>query len=406
MQACPEEIGLSSRQLENIGAHIERSYLKPGNYPGTLTLIARHGKIGYCQAQGKMDIERNRPVTEDTIFRIYSMTKPITSVAMMQLYEQGYFQLNDPVEHFIPEWKNRRVYSSGNYPNFVTTPALRLMTIRDLLTHTSGLTYGFMERTNVDAAYRKCDLIGGNEGFSNKELVMRLAELPLEFSPGTAWNYSHATDVIGYLIELISGQSLDQYFKDHIFGPLKMQDTGFSVSSENLDRFAACYLYHPEKKFILQDDPEISPYTGFKTYFSGGGGLVSTAGDYLKFCRMLLNGGELDGVRILGPRTINFMTSNHLPDAQDLPSLSIGTFSETPYEGVGFGLGFSVKTDVIKSQTIGSAGEYGWGGMASTVFWVAPKEDLIAIFMTQLIPSSSYNIRSELRSLVYSSLLD
>ncbi len=406
MLVRPEEIGLSSKQLAHIATHLDRVYLNPRKFPGALTLVARRGKIAHCHTQGLMDVERNKPVREDTIFRIYSMSKPITSVAMMRLSEQGYFQLNDPVEKYIPEWKNMRVYSAGNHPNFITTAVSRPITILDLMTHTSGLTYGFMERTNVDAAYRKLALLDGRKGFTNKDLVMLLAELPLEFSPGTAWNYSMSTDVLGYLVELLSGQSLDQYFEEHIFKPLGMEDTGFSVPLEKLDRFAACYQYHPEKNCVLQDDPEKSHYLKAQTFFSGGGGLVSTAGDYWRFCQMLLNGGELEGVRILGPRTVDFMTSNHLPGGQDLPALSVGAFSETPYEGVGFGLGFSVKTDVIKSQTISSPGEYGWGGMASTTFWIAPKEELIVIFMTQLIPSSTYNIRSELHPLVYAALLD
>lgn len=406
MLVRPEEVGLSSKQLNRIETHLEHHYLAPGRFPGTLMLVARHGKMAYCQTQGLMDLERNKPMQEDTIFRIYSMTKPITSVATLMLYEQGHFQLNDPVEKYIPAFKDMRVYVSGNDPNFVTAPVENLMTIRDLMTHTSGLTYGFMERTNVDRAYRKRNLLGGRAGFTTQELVTLLSELPLEFSPGSAWNYSHATDVLGYLVEVLSEQRLDDYLQEHIFTPLRMKDTSFMLPSEKLHRFAACYAYHPEKQMVLQDDPETSPYLVEQTYHSGGGGLLSTAGDYWRFCQMLLNRGELDGVRLLGPRTVDFMATNHLPNGQDLPSLSVGTFSEVVYEGVGFGLGVSVKTDVVKSQTMGSLGEFGWGGMASTTFWIAPEEDLIAIFLTQLIPSSTYNIRSELRSLVYPALLD
>lgn len=400
-----EIAGLSLDRLANIEAHIERQYIQKGKLPGTLTLVARHGKIAYLKAQGKMDVERNRPVTEDTLFRIYSMTKPITSIAMMQLYEQGLFLLDDPVYKYIPSWKDLRVYVSGVYPNFITKRAGRHMTIRDLMTHTSGLTYGFMNRTNVDAAYRELRL-DGNRKLSLESLVETLGTLPLEFSPGSAWNYSVATDVLGYLIQVISGKSLDDYFQQHIFAPLEMVDTSFRVGPAKLDRLSACYLYQSGDSYTLQDDPQDSYYSGDSAYLSGGGGLVSTIGDYYRFAQALVNGGVLEGNRIIGRKTLQFMTMNHLPGNQDLPGLSVGAFSETPYEGTGFGLGVSVKLDVAKSQINGSVGEFGWGGMASTNFAVDPAEDLVVIFMTQLIPSSSYPIRQELRSLVYGSLVD
>lgn len=401
-----EEVGLSSKQLANIQDHIERQYLVTGKLPGALTLVARHGKVVYCHPQGMMDQERKKRVQEDTIFRLYSMTKPITSVAMMMLYEKGYFQLTDPVVKFIPEWKALQVYVAGNEPNFVTKPLSQPMTIRHLMTHTSGLTYGFMERTNVDRAYRKLNVAGVEDGYTTKELINRLAQLPLEFSPGSAWNYSQATDVLGYIIEILSGQSLDEFLQENILQPLNMKDTAFSVPPNKQERFAACYYHHPKANIVLQDDPANSRYCRPITYFSGGDGLVSTAIDYWRFCQMLLNGGELEGVRLLGPRTIDFMTTNHLPGGKDLATLSTGAFSEIAYEGTGFGLGFAVKNKVINPRTMGSPGEYSWGGLASTAFWVDPKEAMVVIFMSQLIPSNIHNIRSELHALIYPALLD
>ncbi|WP_152207823.1 serine hydrolase domain-containing protein [Marinobacter changyiensis] len=395
--------GLSLAQLDHINAHLERRYIEPGKLPGTLTLVARRGEIACVKAQGLMDVERGKAVSRDTIFRIYSMTKPITSIAMMQLYEQGRFLLDDPVHKYIPAWKNRRVYKSGLYPNFLTVPASTTMTIRDLFTHMSGLTYGFMNRTNVDAAYRELAL-DGSSSLTLETLVERLAELPLEFSPGTAWNYSVSTDVLGYLVQLLADQPFDDYLKEHIFDPLEMSDTGFYVRDDQLDRFAACYLYETGDRFKLQDEPETSNYRRQDRFQSGGGGLVSTIDDYFHFAQALCQGGSFRGRRIIGRKTLEFMRQNHLPGNQDLPGLSVGAFSETPYAGSGFGLGFSVKTDVARSQINGSVGEYGWGGLASTNFYIDPVEELVMIFMTQLIPSSSYPIRQELRAIVNGAL--
>ena len=396
--------GLSVDQLSNIERHLDRRYIQPGKLPGALTLVARRGEVAYVKAQGLMDVERNKPVCRDTIFRIYSMTKPITSIAMMQLYEQGRFLLDDPVHKYIPGWKNLRVYKSGVYPHFVTTPAISTMTIRDLFTHMSGLTYGFMNRTNVDAAYRELGL-DGSRNLTLDALVDQLGELPLEFSPGTAWNYSVSTDVLGYLVQLLADQPLDEYLRDKLFRPLDMPDTGFQVRDDQLDRFAACYQHRPGDQFNLQDDPETSHFRQKNKYVSGGGGLVSTIDDYFHFAQALCQGGEFRGQRIIGRKTLEFMRCNHLPYNQDLPSFAVGAFSETPYAGTGFGLGFSVKTDVAKSQTSGSAGEYGWGGLASTNFFIDPAEELVMIFMTQLIPSSSYPIRQELRAIVNGALV-
>jgi CubicO group peptidase (beta-lactamase class C family) len=401
-----ENVGLSGPQLARIERHLQQRYLDPHKVAGTLTLVARRGEVAYLSPQGSMDLERGKPMSEDTIFRIYSMSKPITSVALMTLYEQGVFQLDDAVHKYIPEWRDLRIYAQGNYPNFVTTPCERPMTIRDLMTHQSGLTYGFMERTNVDRAYRRLDVGGAAAGGTLRQMIEKLAELPLEFSPGTRWNYSVATDVLGYLVEQMSGKRFDEYLQDHVFGPLGMVDTGFTVPSDKLDRFAANYSRGPDKKLRLEDDPETSEYTRPRSFLSGGGGLVSTAADYLRFCQMCLRGGELDGARILGRKTLELMTLNHLPGGQDLATLGFGTFSETTYDGVGFGLGFSVTGDLAKAQLIGSVGEYAWGGAASTAFWIDPAEDLIVIFMTQFMPSGTFNFRGQLKTLIYPAILD
>ena len=401
----PEEVGLSKERLERIDRHLERRYLAPGKIAGALTLVSRKDRVAYCSPVGQRDLERARPMTEDTIFRIYSMTKPITSVALMMLYEHGEFQLDDAVYKYIPEWRGLRVYQQGNHPGWLTTPCERPMTIRDLFTHMSGLTYGFMERTNVDRAYRRLGV--GREGQKNlREMIEALAELPLEFSPGTAWNYSVSTDVLGYLVEVISGMPYDEYLRTKIFEPLGMVDTAFWVPEEKRERFAANYTRRRDKSLRLEDDPETGLYTKPATFFSGGGGLVSTAADYLQFCRMLLGGGEVDGVRLLGRKTLELMTRNHLPEGKDLTEVATGAFSETPYEGVGFGLGFSVQLDLAKAQIVGSPGEFAWGGAASTAFWVDPAEDLIVIFLTQLMPSGTFNFRGQLKSIVYPAIVD
>ena len=404
----PEEAGLSTERLDRITRHLQSRYTDPGKVAGTLTMVARRGGIAYLDARGLMDRERQKPMREDTLFRIYSMTKPITSVALMMLYEEGHFQLNDPVTRFIPEWNDLKVYSGGDAPWFLTEHPRSTMTIAHLLTHTSGLSYGFEGTgSQIDAAYRKQRVGGaGREGSTLKEMVQKLAGLPLEFSPGSCWKYSLATDVCGYLVEVISGRTFEEFLHERIFGPLEMTETAFTVPENAVDRFAACYGRKRDKTLILTDDPQTSPYLKRKTFFSGGGGLVSTIGDYYRFCRMLLNGGELNGCRILGPRTIDLMTANHLPDGQDLTAMARASFSETTNDGVGFGLGFATVLDPVRSGGIGSPGEYYWGGAASTIFWNDPGEDLTVIFMTQLQPSGTFNFRGQLKSLVYSAIID
>ena len=399
----PASVGLDGKVMGNIRDYLKEQYVEPGKYVGTLTLVARKGEIAYLDALGFMDRENKKAMQEDAIFSIYSMSKPITSIALMQLYEKSLFRLDDPIHWHIPSWRNLRVYESGLYPNFLTSRPKRHMTIRDLLSHMSGLTYDFMLRTNVDAAYRKTKLQATGD---LQAMIDTLAQLPLEFSPGDQWNYSVSTDVCGYLVEHFSGMKLDKYFQKHIFDPLGMEDTGFSCAKEKVDRLPSLYEQHSKKGPVLVDPGGAKTARVKKRkMLSGGGGLLSTMSDYYRFCSMLLNQGELDGTRIIGRKTLAMMASNHLPDNKDLTEMSQSAFSETTYQGVGFGLGFSVILDPVKTQSLTDIGEYGWGGAASTVFWVNPKEEMVVIFLTQLLPSSTYQVRRELRSLVYSSLM-
>jgi CubicO group peptidase (beta-lactamase class C family) len=402
----PSAAGLSSARLATLDRFVQSRYIDAGKLPGALILIARRGEVAHLSTLGLCDVERKKPVREDTIFRLYSMTKPLTSVAFMMLVEQGLVALDDPVHSVIPEWKDLGVYQGGFMETYRTTPPARPMLMIDLLRHTSGLTYGFQQMSNVDAAYRKLKLGERNAGATLDNMIAQMAKLPLEFSPGTAWNYSHSTDVLGYLVGKISGQPFDHFLRENIFAPLGMNDTGFDVPESKQGRFAACYAYTARNPLLLFDDPAKSAYLQPPSMVSGGGGGVGTAGDYLRFCRMLLNGGTLDGVQILSPKTIALMTLNHLPDGKDLPTLSRSLFSEVAYNGVGFGLGFAVTLDTTRTMLAGSIGDYFWGGAASTYFWIDPKEELITIFMTQLMPSSTYAIRRELRTLVYSSFTE
>jgi CubicO group peptidase (beta-lactamase class C family) len=415
--ASPESAGMSKAALERVEAHVKHRYIEAGRFPGAQLVIYRRGKVVHSSVQGYADLERKVPVKDDTIFRIYSMTKPITSVAFMMLVEEGRVALDEPVAKFIPEWKNLGVFVAGTAPAFLTRPPSRPMLIVDLLRQTSGLTYGFQQRSNVDAAYREAKIGVVDATATLDSMIETLAKLPLEFSPGEAWNYSLSTDVIGYLIGKISGKPFDQFLKERIFDPLGMSDTDFYVPASKAHRFAACYSADPqggmtfhatERKgtLTLQDDPTTSVFLTPPDFVSGGGGLCSTTADYLTFCRALINGGEIDGVRLLGPKTLRLMTSNHLPNGMDLPGLSRSLFSEATYNGIGFGLGFSVTMDPVKTMIPGSAGEYAWGGAATTSFWIDPAEELITIFMTQVLPSSAYPLRRELRTMVYAAITD
>jgi CubicO group peptidase (beta-lactamase class C family) len=410
MDAQSQWTGLDAGRLEQITEHLERNYIGPGKIPGCQVSVARHGHVAYFKSFGSMDLERGKATRDDTIYRIYSMTKPITSVALMTLYERGYFQLNDPVSRYVPSWKNHRVWLSGEGDDMQTERPTRPVTFRDVLCHTAGLTYGgglpgVGIQHPIDKIYRalKIRSLGGAD--TMMEFMDKLGQVPLRYQPGTAWMYSLATDVCGALVEIISGKPFAQYLDEVIFQPLGMKDTAFQVAPAKLDRFAANYQRGPDKKLKLIDDPATSDFIREPGFKSGGGGLTGTSADYLRFCEMLRRGGELDGHRVLGPRTIALMAMNHLPGGKQLTDLALGGFSETAYDGVGFGLGFASSLNEVDSGGLG-AGDYYWGGAASTIFWVDPKEDLSVVFMTQLMPSGTFNFRGQLKSIVYSSIID
>jgi CubicO group peptidase (beta-lactamase class C family) len=405
MSKKPEAVGLSSQRLQRIDGFLQRQYIDTGKLKGALLLVARRGEVAHLSPLGLMDAERGKAVREDTLFRIYSMTKPITSAAFMMLVEEGLVALDDPVHRFIPEWRDLGVFDGGVLGGFRTKAVGRPMQMIDLLRHTSGLTYGFQQRSNIDAAYRKLGLGEIETKGTLETMIDHLAKLPLEFSPGTAWNYSVSTDVLGYLVGKISGIPFERFLKERILGPLGMTDTDFFVPADKQDRFAACYALGP-RGVELQDDPAKSPYLTPPAFISGGGGLVSTAGDYLKFCQMILNGGHAGGQQLLSPKTIELMGANHLPGGADLQAMSRSMFSEAAYAGLGFGLGFSTTIDTAATLIPATLGDLSWGGAASTAFWIDPKEELIAILMTQLLPSSAYPIRRELRTLVYSAFTE
>lgn len=423
----PESVGLSADRLGRIAAHFD-GYVDEGKIPGYLALIARRGKAAYLHRYGLRDVEATLPVEDDTIFRIYSMTKPITSVAVLTLYERSLLHLDDPTSEYVPGFKELRVFASGDEKSWQTIPAEREMSIRDLLTHTSGLTYGHIHAHPVDAMYRQRRFFEDAE-MTLEDFAAGLSELPLLFSPGTRWSYSVATDVLGCIIEVISGKRLDQYFTDEILTPLGMVDTAFTIARDKIERFAANYERDGDG-FRLIDQPSESSYLRQPKLPSGGGGLISTASDYLRFAQMLLNKGEFKGARILGRRTVELMTSNHLPGGCDLANMGYSLYSETRsegvgmglgarhnlrrggartearHEGVGFGLGGSVLLDPAAAQILASPGEFAWGGAASTFFWIDPREEMTAIFLTQLMPSSSYPIRRELRVLANQAIVE
>lgn len=403
MTAKPEQVGFSAERLERITEHLTRNYIEPGKIAGCQTLVARHGEVAYFRSLGQMDRERDKPMMDDTIVRLYSMTKPITSVALMMLYEQGAFQLNDPVSRVIPAWRDQQVWVSGEGDAMVTEPPVRPMTFRHVLSHTGGLVYGWNDHP-VDRAYHAAG-IGQRAGETLETFVQKLAAAPLRYQPGERWMYSFSTDVCGYLVQALSGRPFDQYLREEIFEPLGMKDTAFSVAPEKLERFAANYQRAPDKSLTRIDDPETSAYRAEPTFFSGGGGLTGTIADYHRFCEMLRRGGELDGVRILGPRTLKLMTKNHLAGGRDLTQMALGAFSETANEGVGFGLGFAMTLSEVDTGALGE-GDYYWGGAASTIFWVDPTEDLVVIFTTQLMPSATFNFRGQLKNIIYSAIID
>jgi len=408
IEVDPAEAGLDKERLKRIDAHFAR-YVEDGRLPGWLLTISRHGRLAHVARCGSRDLEAGLPVTDDTVWRIYSMTKPITSVAAMILYEEGRVALTDPVSAFIPSFGDVQVYDGGSDLRQVTVPAAEPVRIWHLLTHTAGLTYGFHRVHPVDALYRAAGFEWGTPpGVDLARACDLWAGLPLLFQPGAEWNYSVATDVLGRVVEVASGQRLDEFFADRIFRPLGMTGTAFWAGPEAAPRLAALYGPGPDGKAKPMDafgqaalkEPRM---------LGGGGGLVSTAADYDRFTQMLLHrpgspAGELDGVTLLSPRTVGYMTRNHLPGGLDLETFGRPLFAEAPFRGVGFGLGFAVVIDPVPGKVTCSAGEISWGGAASTAFWVDQEADLTVSFFTQLLPSSTHPIRPQLRQLVYQAL--
>jgi CubicO group peptidase (beta-lactamase class C family) len=389
----PEEVGLSSERLSRIG-EFALAEMEKGRIAGAVSLVARRGHIVYFESAGKADIEEGRAMREDSIFRIASMTKPIVSLAVMMLHEEGRFLLDDPIARFIPELGKLRVAvvpegEAVSPEALETVPAAREITIHDLLTHRSGFTYGFINQGPVGELYRRARLL---ESSTTEELVRRLAELPLVHQPGTTFEYSHSTDVLGRLVEVVSGQRLDRFLEERVLLPLGMKDTKFYLSAEEAARLVTLYQRGESPPLTpLDRGRESRLVVGPKTWFSGGGGLLSTAADYYRFLQMLLNGGELDGTRLVSRKTVELMTTDHL--GKEIPI----------YPGYGFGLGFAVRQDLGKGRALGSEGDYTWGGIFNTVFWVDPKEELILIFLTNFSP---YDLdqRWYVKTLVYQAL--
>ena len=393
----PAEAGFDAGRLARIDRHFAR-YVDDGRLAGWLAVVARRGKVVHVARAGVRDVESGAPVAHDTVWRIYSMTKPITSVAAMMLYEEGAFELKQPVADFIPAFADARVFTGGSELKPVTEPLTEPLRMWHLLTHTSGLTYGFHWAHPVDAIYRR----NGYEwstppGLDLAACCEQWAAMPLLFQPGSEWNYGVSTDVLGRVVEVISGQPLDVFFSERIFAPLGMHDTGFTAPTGRL-----ATLYGPG---LVRDDALGELIERAPDAFSGGGGLASTAADYQRFATMLLNEGELDGVRLLGPRTVRYMGRNHLPGGADLEQYGRPLFSETTYDGVGYGLGFSVVLDPAINRVPSSPGELAWGGAASTAFWIDREEAITVLFFTQMLPSSTYPLRTQLRQLVYQALV-
>ncbi|MEM7127338.1 MAG: serine hydrolase domain-containing protein [Chloroflexota bacterium] len=387
---APEEVGFSSARLSRIQPTMQK-YIDDEKLAGIVTLIARHGQVIHLEKVGMQNKETDNLLSFDTLFRIYSMTKPITSVALMMLHEQARFHLADPVSTYLPAFEQVKVYEYGKLVDPV-----RPMTIHDLLTHTSGLVYGWGDAP-VDKLYQDAELLAPN--VSSTEFIQRLAQLPLKFHPGMVWSYSVSTDLVGYLVEVIADMPFWDYLQENIFSPLGMNDTSFSVPAGKIDRLATNYGPCETNKIKAIDLPEESQYAKPMVRQSGGGGLISTMADYYRFAQLVLNRGELDGVRLLGPKTVELMTQNHLPSY--MFPLAIGD----PMPGIGFGLGFSVITDLPLTRMAGSPGNYGWGGAANTQFWIDPVEDLLAIIMLQYMPSGTYPVVSDFQSLVYQAVI-
>jgi CubicO group peptidase (beta-lactamase class C family) len=400
--------GFDPRRLQRIDDVIARNYVDTGAIPGALTMVWRRGELVWRGVSGVLDLGRGAPVREDSIFRLYSMTKPVTAVALLMLMEEGLVGLDDPLSRFIPGFADLGVYAGGALGSFKTTPSPRPVKVVDVLRHTAGFTYGFLNRTDVDAAYRAQRVGEANTEGGLPAMIAQLEKLPLEFPPGEMWNYSVGTDVVGYLVEKLSGQKLSDFFRTRIFTPLSMHDTDFMVPAAKRERLSTCY-YVKDGKLLVFDDGHNSAYAEPPQLESGGGGLAGTAKDYLRFCRMLLNGGELDGARLLSPKTVALMTMNHLPGGRTMTEMMPATtaFSESGYAGVGYGLGVGVTEDVAATGLPGTKGEYSWGGAAGTYFFNDPKEELAVVFMTQvLFAPDRIKLRRDLRTLVYGAMTE
>jgi CubicO group peptidase (beta-lactamase class C family) len=409
VEADPAEAGFAADRLRRLDGHFAR-YVDDGLLAGWLLTVTRHGKLVHVASYGNRDREAGLAVEPDTLWRIYSMTKPVTSVAAMMLYEEGAFELTDPVSKFIPSFKDMRVFVGGSDQRPVTVPAAEPVRIWHLLTHTSGLTYGFHRSHPVDGMYRTAGFdLGSPPKYTLAEACDRWAGLPLLFEPGAEWNYSVSTDVLGRVVEVASGQRLDEFFAQRLLDPLGMTDTAFYARPDDLPRLAALYGRGIDGKAIRMDGMGRAA-RGEPLMLSGGGGLVSTAADYHRFTQFLLPSkdspaGELDGVRLLSPRTVAYMGRNHLPGNQDIAQFGRPLNAESPPVGTGFGLGLAVVIDPVAGRVVCSPGELSWGGAASTAFWLDPAEELTVSFFTQLIPSTSHPLRSQLRQLVYQALL-
>lgn len=394
-RTTPESVGMSSQRLTRLHDAMQ-GFVDDGRLAGITTMIARHGQIVDFQTYGYRDIEANDPMAEDAIFRIYSMSKPITGVALMMLYEEGKFRLSDPVRRHIPEFAELKVAASWGPNGPVLEDTDHAMTIRELMTHTAGLAYGIGDPHPADRLYASEGVLNPRQTL--KDMVDKLAELPLRQQPGTRWSYSVAVDVQGYLVEVLSGQPFNEFLQERIFDPLGMDDTGFHIPSENHIRFAQVYGYDEDRSLVAPPTPDASegprPFLDPATFFSGGGGLVSTTMDYMRFCQMLLNGGELDGVRLLSPTTVEMMSTNHLPR-------EIGEYAP----GLGFGLDFSVVLDPVEAGSV-SAGEYSWGGAAGTWFWIDPVQDLVFVGMIQQFGGGRPDVRSLSRRLTYGAITE
>jgi CubicO group peptidase (beta-lactamase class C family) len=410
-----EVAGLSLSRLATLDRVMAERYVDGGQLPGLITQVYRQGVLVHTGVAGYMDRERSKPMREDAIFRIYSMSKPITAVALMILVEEGLIGLDDPVHKYIPSWKSLGVYASGvpsmlpgQKPAYITTAPARPMKVVDLVTHTAGLTYGFLMRTGVDAAYR-ADRVGELDTPGGLEVMIeQLAGIPLEFSPGTAWNYSLSIDVMGYLVQHLSGMSFGEFLRKRLFEPLGMVDTAFFCPPEKINRFTTCYAPDGPGRLKVQDDAHESTFAAPPALESGGGGLVSTIHDYMRFCRMMLHGGALDGVRILSPKTVAMFSLNYLAGERELTEMATpGMFTESSYDGVGFSIGCGVNVDVARTRLPGTLGEYFWGGAAATAFWIDPTEQLTVVFMTQVMGSDArLTTRRDLRTLVYSAITE